>query len=181
MIPNILDFIFLIFIVSCYFLSSLRGGVKQIFSFLSVIVSFFVAGRYYLNVAAVFPEKVFPESFAGAAGFFTVFLVVFGAISLFGRLFDGIFKRLHFGGIDRFVSVFIGLLKGFTLGCITIVILLINYPADSPVLVNSVGTPYIFPAVKVLVKLLPEDEQKEFIAKEIELREIWESLTEEEE
>jgi uncharacterized membrane protein required for colicin V production len=182
MIPNILDFIFLIFIVSCYFLSSLRGGVKQIFSFLSIIGSFFVAGMYYLNVAAVFPEKVFPESFAGAAGFSTVFLVVFGAISLFGRFFlDGIFKRLHFGGIDRFVSIFVGLLKGFTLSCITIVILLINYPADSPVLTDSLGVPYMIPAAKVIIKLLPEEEQKEFIAQEIELREIWESFAEEEE
>lgn len=141
-----------------------------------------MASVYYLDVAAVFPEKVFPESFAGAAAFSAVFLAAFGTVSLFGRLFlDGIFERLHFRGIDRFVSIFIGLLKGFTLGCIAIVILLINYPAESPVLVNSVGTPYILPAVKVLVKLLPEDGQKEFITKERELREIWESSAEKEE
>ena len=45
-IPNILDFTILLFIAACYLLSSLRGGVKQIFSFAALIVSFVVAGIF---------------------------------------------------------------------------------------------------------------------------------------
>ena len=173
MVPNILDFIMIVFVVACYFLSSLRGAVKQVFSFLAIIISFVLASMFYHGVAAVFPEKVFPESFAGAGGFVVVFLVVFSMVSLAGRCFDGIFKRLHFGGIDRIVSILIGLLKGFTLGCISIAILAINYPANSPILTDSVGSPYIIPAANILVKLLPKEEQKEFARKKIELEEIW--------
>ena len=89
MIPNILDFTILLFIVACYFLSSLRGGVKQIFSFAVLIVSFVVAGMSYPGVAGGFPDKVFPEEFANATGLVVVFLLAFGLFSLVGRLFDG--------------------------------------------------------------------------------------------
>lgn len=180
MIPNILDFTILLFIVACYFLSSLRGGVKQIFSFAVLIVSFVVAGMSYPGVAEVLPDKVFPEEFANATGLVVVFLLAFGIVSLVGRFFDGLFKRLHFGGVDRVISIIVGVLKGFTLGCISIAILMVSYPADSPILTQSVGTRYILPAAKVLTKLLPKEEQETFEDSEAELEGLWEAQEEEE-
>ena len=153
-IPNILDFTILLFIVACYFLSSLRGGVKQIFSFAALIVAFVVAGMSYPGVSAALPDKVFPEEFANATGLVVVFVLAFGIISLLLRFFDGLFKRLHFGGIDRLINIVLGVLKGFTLGCISIAILMVSYPADSPILTKSVGTRYILPAAKAFTKLL---------------------------
>jgi len=179
-IPNILDFTILLFIVACYFLSSLRGGVKQIFSLAALLVSFVIAGRFYPGVASVFPEKVFPETFANASGLVVVFLLAFGVISLAGRFFDGLFKRLHFGGVDRIISIIIGVLKGFALGCISIALLMVTYPADSPLLTQSVGTRYILPAVKVLVKLLPKEEQETFEESKAELGDLWEAQGKEE-
>jgi len=182
MIPNMLDFIILIFIITCYFLSSLRGGVKQIFSLIVLIVSIVVAGRFHHNVAAVFPEKVFPESFAGAAGFYVIFLLAFGVLSFGGRTLDDIFfKRVHFGGIDRGMSIILGVLKGFILGCLLMVVILVNYPADESSLVSeSVGAPYIMPAARIIVKLLPGEEREEFTIKEKELKKIWKEPAEEE-
>jgi uncharacterized membrane protein required for colicin V production len=174
MAPNLFDFALLIFLIACYFLSSLRGGSKQIFSLAAIIFSFVIAGRNYWDVGKIFPEKVFPESFAGAIGFVAVFLLVFGVVSLIGRFLDGIFKQIHFGGIDRFVSITIGILKGLTLGCLTFVIIMVNYPADAPILTNSITGPYIFPAVRKFAKLLPKKEQKEFFTKETDLRTFWE-------
>ena len=174
MAPNLLDFVFLIFLIACYFLSSLRGGSKQIFSLAAIIFSFVIAGRNYWDVGKVFPEKVFPESFAGAVGFVVVFLVVFGIVSLIGRFLDGIFKQIHFSGIDRFVSVGIGILKGLTLGCMTVVILLVNYSADAPVVTDSIVIPYILPAANKFAKLLPQEDKKEYFVNEAGLRKIWE-------
>ena len=180
MIPNILDFTILLFIVACYFLSSLRGGVKQIFSFAVLIVSFVVAGMFYPGIAETLPDKVFPETFASATGLVVIFLLAFGSISLVGRFFDDLFKRLHFGGVDRSISIIVGVLKGFTLGCISIAMLMVSYPADSPVLTESVGTRYILPAAKVLVKLLPKEEQETFEDSEAELKGLWGAQEEEE-
>ena len=173
MAPNFLDFLLLIFIISCYFLSSLRGGGKQLFSFFLIIVSFVIAGRYYWDIGGVFPEKVFPESFSGTAGFVIIFLLAFGALSFILRLFDGVFKILHFGGIDRIVSITIGILKGLVLGCMTVIILMINYPADKPILRNSLTCPYLLPEAGKLVKLLPSKEQKEYFSTERELKKLW--------
>ena len=180
MIPNILDFTILLFIVACYFLSSLRGGVKQIFSFVVLIVSFVLAGMFYPGFAEALPDKVFPETFAKASGLVLVFLLAFGSISLVGRFLDDLFKRLHFGGVDRSISIIIGVLKGFTLGCISIAMLMVSYPADSLILTESVGTRYILPAAKVLVKLLPKEEQETFEDSETELKDLWEAPEEEE-
>jgi len=170
MAPNLLDFVFLIFLIACYFLSSLRGGSKQIFSLAAIIFSFVIAGRNYLGVTKVLPEKVFPESVSGAVGFIVIFLLVFGVVSLIGRFLDGIFKQIHFGGIDRFVSIVIGILKGFTLGCMTVVILMVNYPGDTPIFTNSLASPYMLPTAHKFVKLLPQKEQKKFFGNEADLQ-----------
>lgn len=172
-IPNVLDFIILAFVVACYFLSSLRGGVKQIFSFLVILVSFAAAGMFYGSVAAVFPEKVFPESFGGAVGFSTVFLAAFGVLSLIGRLMDDLFKRLHFGGIDRTISIVIGLLKGVALGCMFVIIIMVNYPVEESIVADSVATPYLLPSTRIIVKILPREEQKVYTESEKELKKLW--------
>jgi len=171
--PNFLDFVFLIFLIACYFLSSLRGGSKQIFSLAAIILSFAIAGRNYWDVGKVFPEKVFPESFAGTVGFVVIFLLVFGIISLLGRFLDGIFKQIHFGGIDRFVSIAVGIVKGLTLSCMTVVILMVNYPADALILTDSITTPYILPVAHKFARLLPQKEQKDFFSKEADLQTFW--------
>ena len=110
MVPNILDFTILVFIGACFSLSSLKGGVEQVFSFFLTLLSFMLAGRFYEGFVALFPVEVFPESFAEAAGFTIAFLLIFGLTSITGRSFDSLFKRLHFGGVERIVSLVLGLL-----------------------------------------------------------------------
>jgi len=66
------------------------------------------------------------------------------------------------------------------LGCISIALLMVTYPADSPLLTQSVGTRYILPAVKVLVKLLPKEEQETFEESKAELGDLWEAQGKEE-
>lgn len=181
MIPNILDFILLIFVIACFFLSSLRGGAKQIFSFVVIVISFMVASNTYGNIAKVLPEKVFPQSFAGTAGFVVVFLLVFGLISFVGRFLDEIFKRISFGRVDGILSRIVGIIKGVTLGGMAVVILMINYPADTSILTGSVACRYIImPAVNKVATLLPQEEGKKFSDNEKQLKKIWEAPQEEE-
>lgn len=173
MAPNMLDFLIIGYVVSCYFLSSLRGGAKQVFSWVSLFAAFLVAANTYADVAKVFPEKVFPASFAGTAGFAVMFLVVFAAISLLGKFLDGVFKQMHFGGIDHYVSVLVGLLKGVTLGCMTIVVLMITYSAENPLLTGSLGARYFAKPVRAVAKLLGPQDLKNFYRVESELAKIW--------
>jgi membrane protein required for colicin V production len=179
--PNILDFIMIVFVAACYFLSSLRGGVKQVFSFAVIVFSFVTANRFYHGIAAAFPKKVFPESFSEASGWVVLFLLIFGAISMIGKFLDDLFKRLHFGGIDRFVSIFLGLLKGVFLACAAMVIIIITYPAETSTIADSAGAPYLMPVAGGIVQLLPKEDQEEFHTKARELRDIWSTRGEGEE
>lgn len=174
MAPNMLDFLIIGYLVSCYFLSSLRGGAKQIFSWLSLFASFLVAAHIYTDVARVFPEKVFPASFAGTAGFAVMFLIVFGAVALLGKFLDGVFKQMHFGGIDHYVSLLVGVLKGVTLGCMTIVVLMVTYSAENPLLVGSLSARYLVKPVRMVAKLLGPQDLKHFYKVECELTKTWE-------
>lgn len=174
MFPNILDYMFLILIVLCYLLSSLRAGPKQLFSFVAVIAAFIFAGRSYGEIASIFPEQVFPESFAGSFSFFIIFLAAFGIISLVGRLFENLFNRISFGIIDSFVNKGLGLLKGFMLGCMTVAVLMINYTLkEAPILPESVSLPHIMPAVRFIATLLPPTDQKLFNKTDQELQKTW--------
>jgi hypothetical protein len=120
------------------------------------------------------PPKVFPSSFAGAFGFLVTFLVVFGLLSLVGRLFDDFFKRVSFGQVDAIVNRGLGIAKGIMLGCMTVVVIMVNYALDeSPVLEESVTLPYIMPAVEETAKLMPKSDQKLFNETKRELEMVW--------
>ncbi|MCX8012358.1 MAG: CvpA family protein [Desulfobacterota bacterium] len=177
--PNFLDLLIIIFILAGYFLSSLRGGSKQIFSLLVILVAFFISGRYYWNIGGVLPEKVFPESFAGTVGFVIIFLLVFIFLTFIGRFFDTIFNLIHFGSVDRIVSIAFGIIKGLVLSNIALIILMINYPPEAPLLKNSMVSPYLLPSAKKLIVLLPPAEQKEFFRMEKELKKLWKKYTRE--
>jgi len=155
-------------------LSSLRAGPKQVFTFAVLIVSFVLTGNSYEAVSSIFPPKVFPESFAGAFGFLLTFLVIFGFISLAARLFDDFFKRVSFGPVDSYVTRGFGILKGVVLGCMTIVVIMVNYTLDeSPILEESVALPYYMPLVKKTATLLSKSDQKLFAETEKELQMAW--------
>ena len=176
MFPNILDYTLLIYLITCYMLSSLRAGPKQLFTFGILIVSFVMTGNSYEAVSSIFPPKVFPEAFAGAFGFLMTFLAVFGLLSLAGRLLDDFFKRVSFGPVDLFVTKGVGILKGVVLGAMTVVIIMVNYTLDeSPVLEESVALPYFMPAVRFTATLLPKSDQKLFAQTEKELEMVWRS------
>jgi membrane protein required for colicin V production len=179
--PNILDFIMIVFVASCYLLSSLRGGVKQVFSTVVMVGSFVAASRFYHGIAAGFPKKVFPESFSDASAWVILFLLIFGGVSLVGKFLDDLFKRLHFGGIDRVVSIFLGLFKGLFLACAAMAIVIITYPPETSTIADSAGAPYLMPVAGGIVKLLPKEEQEEFHTKARELRDLWSTRGEREE
>lgn len=174
MFPGLLDYTLLTYLVACYMLSSLRAGPKQLFTFGVLIVSLIMTGNSYDGVSSIFPPKVFPDSFAGAFGFLVTFLVIFGLLSLAGRLLDDFFKRVSFGVVDAIVAKGVGILKGVVLGCMTVAVIMVNYPLDeSPVLTESVVLPHIMPAVKKTVLLLPKLDQKLFAETEKELKMEW--------
>jgi hypothetical protein len=57
---------------------------------------------------------------------------------------------------------------------------MVTYPADSPILTDSVGTRYLLPAAKAVTKLLPKEHQETFEESEGELEDIWEAQEKEE-
>ena len=174
MFPNLLDYTLLTYLIACYMLSSLRAGPKQLFTFGVLVISLIMTGNSYDAVSSIFPPKVFPDSFAGAFGFLVTFLIIFGLLSLAGRLFDDFFKRVSFGVADAFIAKGIGILKGLLLGCMTVVVIMVNYPLDeAPVLYESVALPYMMPVVKKTVLLLPKSDQKLFTETEKELKMEW--------
>jgi len=174
MFPNSLDYTLIIFIVCCYLLSTLRAGPKQLFSFVVIIISFILTGKSYEGVAAAFPREVFPQAFAGAFSFLLTFLAVFGLISLGGRMLEDFFKRLSFGPIDNIVNKGLGIVKGFLLGCMTIVVIMVQYTLDeSPVLSESLILPHIMPAVRATAGMLTPADQKLFKQTDKELQQLW--------
>ena len=55
----------------------------------------------------------------------------------------------------------------------TVVILMLNYPADALIVTDSIISPYILPAAHKFVTLLPQKEQEEFFGKEADLQKFW--------
>jgi len=170
---NALDIVFLILIGASVIYSLIRGLMREIFSFLAVILGFFGAG-YGQSWAAEWLKGWVPqETLAQILGFAILFLLVALAVSLLGRLLSGIIHKGGLGWADRMGGAAFGLLKAVLLIAIILLVLTAFLPPQSELLRESKVSPAALAVARGLSFLVPEKFQDLYEQKERELKKYW--------
>ena len=110
---NTLDVIFLILIGASVLYSLIRGLVREIFSFLSIILGFFGASYGYSSVAQWLKRWITNETLAHILAFAILFIIIALVIGLLGRLLSRLIHKGGLGWADRMGGAAFGLLKAF--------------------------------------------------------------------
>ncbi len=172
---NTLDILFLVLIGASVVYSLIRGLIREIFSFLAIILGFFAASYGSTTMTNWLIRWVEHETFAQILGFAFLFILVAFSISLLGRLLSRLIKKMDLGWADRTAGAAFGLLKAILLVAIILFVLTAFLPPKSRILSESQVSPIVLNIARGLSFLIPEKLRTLYSEKEKELVKYWSS------
>ena len=170
---NTLDVIFLILIGASVLYSLIRGLVREIFSFLSIILGFFGASYGYSTVAQWLKRWITNETLAHILAFAILFIIIALVIGLLGRVLSRLIHKGGLGWADRMGGAAFGFLKAVFLVAIIILVLTAFLPPKSTILLESRVSPAALAIARGLSFLVPEKFHQLYAQKEKELKKHW--------
>ncbi len=170
---NHLDLIFCVLIGLSSIYSFIRGLVREIFSFLAVILGFLGASYGYDTLARWMDRWIDNPTFARICAFVILLVAVSLIISFLGRWLSGAVKKSGLGWADRTGGAAFGFLKAILLIAIIVLVLTSFLPPKSHLLSESRISPSAVAIARGLSFLAPARLQALYAEKERELRKIW--------
>ncbi len=170
---NLLDVIFIIIIVCSSIYGLFKGLIKEVIFLLALIIGFIGAIRLYTGVSPLFQALGLGEQVAKALSFFALWIVIFIALILIGKLLHKLIHAISLGWINRLGGAGFGFFRGIILSSMIIMFLTIILSEKAPILSESKLTPSILRISKAMLSLVPDDLQKRFMEKKKKLHEIW--------
>jgi len=170
---NTLDIVFLVLIGASVLYSLIRGLVREIFSFLSIIFGFFGASYGYSSLALWLKRLVTNETLAQILGFAILFTAVSLGIGLLGRVLSRLIHKGGLGWADRMGGAAFGFLKAILLVAIILLVLTAFLPQRSAILLESKVSPMALSIARGLSFLVPEKFQELYTQKEKEVKKYW--------
>ena len=172
---NTLDIIFLILIGASVIYSLIRGLVREIFSFLAIILGFFAASYGSAAMTIWLTRWIEHETLAQILGFAILFVLVAFCVSLLGKLLSRLMKKMDLGWADRTAGAAFGFLKAILLVAIILLVLTAFLPPKSKILSESQVSPIALNIARGLSFLVPEKLRALYTEKEKELMKYWAS------
>jgi membrane protein required for colicin V production len=170
---NTLDIIFLILIGASVLYSLILGLVREIFSFLSIILGFFGASYSYSTVAHWIKRWIANETLVHILAFGILFIAIALVIGLLGRVLSRLIHKGGLGWTDRVGGAAFGFLKAILLVAIIVLVLATFLPPKNSILLESKVSPAVLAIARGLAFLVPEKFQELYAQKEKELKKHW--------
>lgn len=146
-----------------------RGGVKEIFSMLAIVVG--IAGGIYLHGPV--GTALGGSGIAHVISFIVIFVVVAFVVNKIGNTVRTTLKLMFLGGIDRLVGAVVGFVRGVVIVCV-IWGLGATYMEDSKKWMkdSKLALPTL-KVVEVLSPLFPEGVKDQFEGRYGEAKDYW--------
>jgi membrane protein required for colicin V production len=170
---NNLDIIFLVLIGLSALYSFIRGLVREVFSFLAIILGFFGASYGYAAVASWLRRWMGNETLAQVLGFAILFVLIALGLGLLGRVLSRLVKKMDLGWADRMGGAAFGFIKAILLIAIILLVITAFFPPRSKLLSESRVSPVALTIARQLSYLVPEKLRTLYTMKEKELKKYW--------
>ena len=170
---NPLDMVIITIIGFCLIRGLFRGLIKELSSIIGVFGGFYAAYTYYPVMAQVLAKWIANPAYLNLAGFVTVFVGVFIAISLVGLLIKYLMSIAYLGWIDKVCGTGFGVFKGTLIASVLIFALTTFLPSGAPSVRDSMLAPYVTLVSEKMSSIVSSDMKKQYRAKMVELKRFW--------
>ena len=173
---NLFDASIIGILIFCLINGIYRGLIKEGASLLGVILGFFAASHYYAEISKLILIYKSLEIYARITGFLIVFLgivIITNALIVMIRYLLGIdFMR----GVDRSFGGGIGIIKGFIVCCILLILFTAFLPKGTPYIAESTISPYLTRTSEKIISVSPLTMKHEFSEKMKDYKKTWKNF-----
>lgn len=158
----VIDYVLLALLLFFAVMGFFRGIVSQLFSIVGMVGGFMGAKLFYLKAVDWAGLDV---QYGTVIAFILMFLAIFIIVKLLGVLLEKILKAAKLSLFNRFCGFFLGLVKGFALCVLLVVLMLFLYPEGRKIVNASPVASYFLKAADGIYSIMPSDLKKrvEFI------------------
>jgi membrane protein required for colicin V production len=151
---NGIDIVIIVILSASAIYSTFKGFVKDIFSLLAVILGVIAALVFYRMGGLLMEDFIASEQIRNTVSFAVIFLIIAIAISIVGIVISKIIKSVELTFYDRLAGFAFGLLKGFLIVAVIVVVVTSITPRMAA---NSQLVPYVARAIDVVADVLPPE------------------------
>jgi membrane protein required for colicin V production len=147
------DIVFAVLVLILVVRCTLRGFIEEVMS-MAALVSGVLGAIFFYKNGAVFVEERFliaglPAKLLAFAG---IFFILFAAVKVLEYILRDIIRRIHLGGLDRFLGFLFGLLEGALLVTLALFFLLSQPLFDAaPLLEDSLFARFLLPLIGIVL------------------------------
>lgn len=151
---NFLDLLFCI--ISGYFLlrGVLRGFVLEIAGIGGVVLGFFLANAYHLELAPVVDKLLDTPKWSATIAYLAIFVGCIVLVSLVARMLNSVLPSVA-GWLNRFSGGMVGLVKGVLI-CLVIFLVASQYLPDSRLVTHARSAKFFYETAERLRPMLPD-------------------------
>jgi len=172
---NALDISILVILVFCLIRGIFRGLVKENIKIIGVLGGFFAAFNYYTIAAGILSRWVSNPAYLNILGFLVLFFGVIIVVSILGVIIKYLLNISFLGWVDRICGAGFGTIKGILIVSILLIVFIAFLPKGSPVLKNSLLSPYVTLVSENMAKIVSKDMKNQFETKIKVLKKAWKS------
>jgi membrane protein required for colicin V production len=154
---NYLDITIIIILGASAIYSIIKGFIRDAFSLLAVILGIVAALLFYPAGAKMLEGLITGPQIANIVSFAVIFLAGSIVVSVVGMLISKMIKGADLSFYDRVAGGVFGLIKGYILVAVLVIIVTTLFPAS---ITSSRLAPYIVRSINVVTDILPDDYQK---------------------
>ena len=140
---NSLDIILLIIMAVSIMTSSMRGGIREIFSLFAIVAGFILATHFYIFASGNILRLTSHKEVNDIISFLAIFIFSAVLISFIGGSITEMVNKSKLKPWNKLFGTLIGAFKGIVVCALIVYILMVFLPAKSPILTRSRAFPYV--------------------------------------
>ncbi len=165
---NPFDIAIIVVITFCLIRGAFRGIIKEASSIIGVIAGVWAAYSYYESLSQVIDKvgEIFPNpAYINMISFLVIFCFIFASVSAIGVLIKYLLKIVFLAWVDKICGAGFGLVKGFMIVSVLLLILTTFLDPGTPIIKNSVLSPYVTTAAETMSRFASKDMRHKFSSK----------------
>ena len=171
---NLFDLAILSILCFCLIRGVFIGIIRGLFSITGVLVGFFGASAFYMEVAEALLYWMPDASHVNLWSFLSIFFGFFFAISILGVIINYLLKIEFLNWVRRTLGAFIGIIKGVLLVSVLLLALTAFLPKGTPIIQNSLFSSYVTLVSEKMARIVSKDMRHKFVVKIEEYKKSWE-------
>jgi membrane protein required for colicin V production len=117
------DYIFLIVCIISVIISLFRGGIREILSITTWVVSFIITQKYCYIIAQKIPYNISNKFIKIIIIYFFIFIIIAILVAIINKITNSILNSIGLGSVDYLIAIIFGVIRGLFIYAIFLLII----------------------------------------------------------